>query len=1365
MLNNLSRYGLGAASVAALAAGASAVGARPAGRPAAKAAPKPAPKAARAAALRTLQERLAQAPLRFEPNRGQTLPGIKFLARGGGYGCYVTGDGALLRLRKGGERRPTTVGAVRMRLRGANPGAVAEGAKPLPTKASYFTSEDRSKWRSGLPTFAQVRQSEIYPGIDVVYYGNQRRLEYDFVVKPGADPSRVRLAYEGADSVRLEKDGDLEITSGGGAFTQHLPVAYQEIGGRRKPVECRYVQKGGEVRLAVGAYDRKRTLVIDPVLSYATYFGGDGEDSILGMTSDNAVGVYITGFTDELPVTYGVGPPGGDGDAFVAQVGAGGGLVFATYLGAGGAQAGRDVTLDNDGFIYVTGATAGGFPSAPEENQLTKNISGGDDVFVVKLRPGGQELDIASVIGHIPHDPAPIPVAFGDDVGTGVGVDKDGHVYVTGDTYSADFPRFNSLPILSNGGRSAFVLRLATDGRFYEYSTYLTGGGFGYETNAVSLAVTPEGHAFVAGSTTAPSFPMVNPVQSGIGGGMDAFVAELAPTGNNILFSTYLGGIGDDSCTSMVRDESGIIWLTGGTKSPDFPTINPQDGTLGGVQDAYLSAINPGRSSLFYSTFLGGDGDDAGTGVAVDQGAHPYVTGTTTGGFPLVSAPQATYGGGPTDGFVTEYDANAATIVFSTYIGGGATDEPAGVGIDVFGGIYVAGTTFSADFPTTGAFDGGLDGGKDGFVVQILDPPSAPKDLAALEVGTTTVDLTWEENSNNETSFRIERKTGAGVFTEIRMVPANSTFFRDTNLDPATNYSYRVRAGRVNVFSDYTNTVAVKTAARLATPTELVAEAVSATRIKLTWKDNSTGETGFTVERRPEGGEFVQAVIAPANATTINDHGLRPGTQYTYRVRAYSDTDVSLFSKEATDVTIEAPSAPADLQAVPVSDTEIKLAWRDTSATEEGFRIERKSGTEDFAEIGLVGKNVRTFNDLGVTRNVDYTYRVRAYNDEVVSGYSNEAQVIRPATKPEAPSGLTGEVQSSNKIVISWIDNSDNEEGFRVYRDSGSGFVLRRTLPAGTTSFEDNALASSTTYRYQVSAFNHVGESDKTETLVKTTKPEAPTDLQAEVLSPSEIKLVWRDPNTNPVRFRIERRGKKPNFSEIARTEPGATSFVDSTAQKNTTYTYRVQAFIDENVSAFSNEATVTTPQVKPDAPTNLRVTSVTAHTVGLKWKDNSDNELSFNVYRDSGSGFRLIASLEAKAKTYEDTKLKSGTTYRYRVAAANEAGLSDFSNVKTVRTLPEIVSLVIKDSEVNRGDSTEGRVTLSGPAPEGGAEIKLTSSSASVDVPETITLRKGQTWDTFTIRTDRHGAAGTVTITAQYGDSKKTAKLKVKRL
>jgi fibronectin type 3 domain-containing protein len=325
--------------------------------------------------------------------------------------------------------------------------------------------------------------------------------------------------------------------------------------------------------------------------------------------------------------------------------------------------------------------------------------------------------------------------------------------------------------------------------------------------------------------------------------------------------------------------------------------------------------------------------------------------------------------------------------------------------------------------------------------------------------------------------------------------------------------------------------------------------------------------------------------------------------------------------------------------------------------------------------------------------------------------------------------------------------------------------VLRRTLPAGTTSFEDNALASSTTYRYQVSAFNHVGESDKTEILVKTTEPEAPTDLQAEVLSPTEIKLVWRDPNSNPVAFRIERRGTKPNFSEIGRTEPGATSFVDRTARPNTTYTYRIQAFIGDNTSEFSNLVEIKTPQVKPDAPTNLRVTSVTAHTVGLKWKDNSDNELGFNVYRDSGAGFELIASLEPKTKTYEDTKLKSGTTYRYRVAATNEAGVSGFSNVKTVRTLPEIVSLVIKDTEVNRGDSTEARVTLSGPAPEGGAEIKLTSSSTSVNVPETIRLRKGQTWDTFTISTDRHGATGTVTITAQYGDSKKTAKLKVKRL
>jgi hypothetical protein len=692
-------------------------------------------------------EAYGKLPLSFEVNRGQADSHVKFFARGQGYSLFLStteavfslvrptrrksGGGSLVGHEAAARRTAVPTSVVRMSLAGANPAPRVEGADELPGKSNYFIGSDPAKWRTDIPNFAKVKYGDVYPGVDLLYHGQRRRLEYDFVVAPGADPGVIRLDFRGVTRTRLDARGDLILSVAGGEMRQQRPVVYQEAGGARRHVEGRYVLKGKhEVGFEVADYDREKPLTIDPVFIYATYLGGADEDIGYAVAVDATGNTYLTGKTSStnFPTANPTQPGnGGQSDVYVSKLNPSGtALVYSTYLGGtgGGGDHGYAVAVDASGNAYVTGYTRSN--NFPVVNPLQPSNRGGTDAFVAKLNPTGSQLLYSTYLG-------------GSDFATGIGdwgyaiaVDAAGNAYVTGDTTSNDFPTVNALQPTKGGGHDAFVAKLNPAGTALVYSTYLGGsqtehGGITNDLNSTKpgnrIAVDAAGNAYVTGYTSSTNFPTANALQPMLRGASDAFVTKINAAGTALVYSTYLGGSGSggDHAYGITVDASGSAYVTGDTASADFPTTaHAFQQVKREREDAFITKLDAGGTALVYSTFLGGDGGDFAYGIAVDEVGNAYVTGETfSTGFPVENPLQPNLAGG-NDGFVTKLNSTGRALVYSTYLGGRAGDSGSGIAVDAGDNAYVTGWTISTDFPTVNPlhFDKGH---QDAFVARILD--------------------------------------------------------------------------------------------------------------------------------------------------------------------------------------------------------------------------------------------------------------------------------------------------------------------------------------------------------------------------------------------------------------------------------------------------------------------------------------------------------------------------------------------------------------------------------------------------------------------------------------------------------------------
>ena len=644
-------------------------------------------------------------PLRFEVNRGQAQEPVQFLARGPGYSMALTA---------GTARFVTGDREVTLRLAGSDPGARARGEARLETISNYLIGTDHSQWRTGIPNYERVRFTAVYPGIDMVYYGNKRELEYDFIVQPGARPDRIEFAFEGGGTARVDASGDLLFTSTSGEVRHKHPVIYQERGGQRIEVPGAYrALPGDRIGFTVGAYDASLPLVIDPVLQFSTLFGGQIRESASAIALDSDGNIYVAGTSaspnfPRSPGAYQNRLVGGN-DVFVAKLNpTGTAVLYATQVGGADEEFGISLAVDRFGNALVGGSTRSvNFPTTP--GVVRERGSGADgDGFIFKLGPTGSNLVYSTRIG-----------GSGVDSVTAIALDVNGAPVVTGQTDSSNFPISSTDVIQSErrGFSDAFVTKLNMNATAYEFSTLLggnadSGGIVGVESGS-AIVVDRVGTIFVAGFTTLRDFPVTKSAfQDTHGGVSDVFLTKISSDGKQILYSTFLGGPGEDTVKAMYLEPSGTnIYLVGWTTSFTFPITRDaiQVGLNGGAivaRDGFFSKFNA-NGQLLYSTYLGGNGDDQLNGVVGDNAGNAYVIGTvsSTNMPTTVDALQANIGGGqggePYDAYIAYLSGSDNKIIWSTYLGGARNEEGNAIARDSRGNIYVAGYTQSGGFPLT----------------------------------------------------------------------------------------------------------------------------------------------------------------------------------------------------------------------------------------------------------------------------------------------------------------------------------------------------------------------------------------------------------------------------------------------------------------------------------------------------------------------------------------------------------------------------------------------------------------------------------------------------------------------------------------
>jgi hypothetical protein len=793
--------------------------------------------------------RYGQLPLTFEANQGQTAGQVKFLSRGKGYTAFLTGNGMILSLRpsQGSARQPnannpataaaqaptvlqfTLVGAA------ANPTVVGEDLQP--GKVNYFIGNDPTKWQTNIATYGKIRYHNVYPGIDMVYYGNHRQLEYDFAVAPGADPNQIQFAIAGANSISLDSSGNLVLDTGNGDLHFERPMIYQESNGVRVPVPGAYVMKDAtHIGFSVSAIDPTKPTVIDPVLVYASYLGGAGDDVATGVAVDSTGSVYLAGYTDstDFPIaTLGSLPPGNT-HVFVSKFDpSGSNLVYSDYLGGNNYEYGFALTINSADEVYVTGSTASS--NFPVVNAYDSTYPGSFNIFLTEISADGSTLLYSTYFG-----------GNGSDLPSSIVLDSSSDVLIAGNTTSTNFPvsnAYQSTVSANQGGvfgNYGFLSKFTPDGSALVYSTYFAGntnvsyncGGTPCWSSPYSgingLAVDAGGNAYVGGTTNTYNFPTTSNTyqtsNSAPENGTVAFVSKFSSSGT-LTYSTYFyessGAM--TAVNGIAVDSSGSAYVTGTAFSDGtFPLTTTAicDPSVYGenCEFSFVTKFNSTASSLLYSTFLGPYNLSTPVAIALDANDDAYILGSTNSTtFQLVNGIEgfSTEGtqyvvGSDYDILLVEIDPAAASQLFATYLGGSGNNTAGAMVLDASANIYVTGSTDSIDFPVSqGSFQEIIGGNTDAFIAKV-SPAVAPAvslmpltlEYASQTIGTSVSQTVLLRNMGS-TTLTISSITTSTGFTQTNdcgsSVPAAGTCTLSVTFSPSAVGS---DAGTVSIADD-----------------------------------------------------------------------------------------------------------------------------------------------------------------------------------------------------------------------------------------------------------------------------------------------------------------------------------------------------------------------------------------------------------------------------------------------------------------------------------------------------------------------------------------------------------------------------------
>lgn len=711
----------------------------------------------------------ASLPLFFFPNTGQTDSSVRYLVQTPDLSARFRTDSATFQVQ--GQH-------VAVRFVGANPDVVVKGASRLDAKINFFLGT--SDWKTDVPSYSKIVYRGLYPGIDMTYGGAGREVKSEFLVAAGANPRRIRLEY--SEPVAIDTEGNL---AAGDKFREPAPEIYQQVGSVRVKIAGRYrLITPHTVGFELGAYDTTRPLVIDPVISYCTYLGGSSPTDITSIALDSSANLYVTGWTSALdfPIDGAIyaANQGGD-DIIVAKLNAAGtALIYATYIGGRGDDQGNAIAVDSLGQAYVTGFTSSlNFPLVLS-NRST--LGGSTTAVALKLNAAGNSLLYSGYLGGTTYD-----------VGTAIAVDSNSNAYIAGDTQSTNFPTVSPTQAVIGGGIDAFITKLNSAGGI-TFSTYLGGSG---NEHSGGIAVDSLGDIFVTGGTFSSNFPVLSPLQATNHGGQDAFLTKISYTGA-VAFSTYYGGNGGsigspEQANAIALDTAGNPYIAGVTNSTNFPVTTGTFQTgLNGGQNVFVVKIASSGLAIGYSTYLGGEGTDWATGIAVNAAGDAYVSGYTSSvNFPQASPVQATFGG-LFDAFVSEFNFAGNGLIFSTYYGGSGSDAANAIALDTNANIFIGGQTNSTNLPLVAPIESSTASTSTGWLLRlgVTAPPSTTP--AVVSVSPTS-------GSGNTVSFTAKyTDTGGGATLTTAAILVNTS--ASTAFGCYINYN-----AAMNLFSVYTD--------------------------------------------------------------------------------------------------------------------------------------------------------------------------------------------------------------------------------------------------------------------------------------------------------------------------------------------------------------------------------------------------------------------------------------------------------------------------------------------------------------------------------------------------------------------------------
>ena len=880
------------------------------------------------------------------------------------------------------------------------------GEERLSYDTNCFFGREAAGWVTGAANYRSVVYGGIYDNIDLKFYWSGNGLKYDFIVYPGGDPRDIRIRYEGAGVSLAENEVQIETSLG--TITDGGLVAYQDIGGERCPVDAGLALSAGVVSYWLGSYDRTQALVIDPLL-YSTFVGGGGDETVTGISVDGTGAAIITGHTisQNFPTTPGAydtkGKTGGPKpyyDAFVFKLTpAGDSLAYSTYIGSGKDDYSHGIAVDASGNAYIAGTTYE-FDFPVTQDAFDESYAGYADGFALKLAPGGNRIIYSTFIGGEYVDRA-----------YGIALDANGSAYVTGTTTSFDFPTtadsYDTNLAVGTDYQDAFAVKLVPNGTALSYSTYIGGG---YTEYGLAIAVSAGGSAYITGTTRSTDFP----VTSGAfmkywQGEADAFVTRLDTAGKALVFSTYIGSPAEDGARAIALDADGSAYITGYTLSSSFPISKGSfDYSFGGRQEAFVCKL-AANCTMVYSSYLGGDGPESGSGITVDGKGNALVVGSTDGGdFPVTTAGWLDGRPGQEDGFLAIVNANGIYQLYGTFVGGSDNDSVAGVVIAPSGYILMAGTTHSADFPTSqGSYNWSCNGSsQQAFVVELFPTLTPPRPQLYSNGGNRRASLRWDppsENSESITDYYIYRGWNDSDVRLFRAVPAGANTYEDTGLKNGDVLYYALSAINGSGEGERTRSQKVTIGVPPSEPWNLRGIPGN-NEVRISWlRPNETYDLPVQKYRLYRSSAWYEpALLAELiDRQSYTDNEAFNGYTFRYYVTAVNMIGESLQSDMVTAVPSASPSKPLYFGAT-LRGRDVTLSWdppqNPGSSEISNYTIYRREEGDREKELAMTP--FRQYQDKALPAGT-YYYRVAASNARGGGEYSDYVKVDVLNTPPQ----------------------------------------------------------------------------------------------------------------------------------------------------------------------------------------------------------------------------------------------------------------------------------------------------------------------------------------------------------------------------